>query len=392
MKMVIKNVRMIPDGVPDKCVLIDNGRILALQNDDVFAQNAYILDGQSMYLAPGFIDLHVHGGGGFSLMTGNADDVVNMCRAHLKEGTTSILPTTLASPMAVLINAIDGAKAAYEKYSEGTMLGVHLEGPFLSPEQTGAQSPDAISLPCMDKAKQLLERWQGGIKMMGVAPELSGAMEVGDYLAAQGVVGSCAHTNATYADMVLAADHGYSDITHLFSCCSTIKRVQGYRVSGVIEAALEMDHWTTQFIGDLRHLPPELIRLIYKCKGAEKAYLVTDGLEFSAAELQEGVSYVQVNGMETVYEDGVMKLPHRQAFAGSVATMGKMVKNMVDHVGISLRDAVRMATETPARVMGLAKKGKIASGYDADLVLMDDQYRVRVVIAKGNVVRNDLEA
>lgn len=390
MKLVIKNVRMIPEGVADKCVLVENGKILALENNDVFAQDAQVLDGRGMYLAPGFIDLHVHGGGGYSLMTGKAEDVVNMCRAHLLEGTTAILPTTLASPMPVLLHAIDGVKAAFDQYTEGTILGVHLEGPFLSPEQTGAQSPDAISLPDMEKAKQLLERWAGGIKMMGVAPELDGAMTVGDYLAEQGVVGSCAHTNATYADMQLAADHGYSDITHLFSCCSTIKRVQGYRVSGVIEAALEMEHWTTQFIGDLRHLPPELIRLIYKCKGAQKAYLVTDGLEFSAAELEEGVSYVQVNGMETVYEDGVMKLPHRQAFAGSVATMGKMVKNMVDHVGISLRDAVRMATETPANVLGLRKKGKIAAGYDADLVLMDDQYRVRAVISKGSIVRNDL--
>lgn len=390
MKLLIRNVRMIPEGMADKCVMIEDGKILGIGLDDVFAQDAQVLDGKGMYLAPGFIDLHVHGGGGFSVMTGNPADVVSMCRAHLLEGTTSILPTTLASPMQVLLSAIEGVKKAYDIYDEGTILGVHLEGPFLSPEQTGAQSPDAISLPDIGKAQQLLERWQGGIKMMGVAPELPGAMEVGDFLQKMGVVGSCAHTNATYADMTRAADHGYSDITHLFSCCSTIKRVQGYRVSGVIEAALEMDHWTAQFIGDLRHLPPELIRLIYKCKGAGKAYLVTDGLEFSAADLEEGVSYMQVNGMETIYEDGVMKLPHRQAFAGSVATMGKMVKNLVDHVGISLCDAVRMATLTPAQVLGLTQKGRIASGCDADLVLMDDTYQVRAVVARGRIVRNDL--
>jgi len=390
MKLLIRNVRVIPDGMADKCVMIEDGKILGIGLDDIFAQDAQVLDGKGMYLAPGFIDLHVHGGGGYSLMTGNPDDVVNMCRAHLLEGTTAILPTTLASPVPVLLNAIEGVKKAYDVYDEGTILGVHLEGPFLSPEQTGAQSPDAISLPDIGKAQQLLERWQGGIKMMGVAPELPGAMEVGDFLQKMGTVGSCAHTNATYADMVEAAGHGYTDITHLFSCCSTIKRVQGYRVSGVIEAALEMDHWTAQFIADLRHLPPELIRLIYKCKGADKAYLVTDGLEFSAAELEEGVSYMQVNGMETVYEDGVMKLPHRQAFAGSVATMGKMVKNLVEHVGISLCDAVRMATLTPAQVLGLANKGRIAAGYDADLVLMDDTYQVRAVVARGRIVRNDL--
>ena len=390
MKTIICNVRLVPEGKNDRWIMIEDGKIQAIGNGEPLEQEAAIVDGQGMYLVPGFIDLHVHGGGGYSLMTGKKEDVINMCRAHLREGTTSILPTTLASSMHVLLNAIDGVKEAAKEYTDGTLLGVHLEGPFLSPEQSGAQSPDAISLPDLEKARQLIERWPGGVKMMGVAPELPGAMEVGEYLKDNGVVGSCAHTNATYADMTLAADHGYTDITHLFSCCSTIKRVQGYRVSGVIEAALEMDHWTAQFIGDLRHLPPELIRLIYKCKGAEKAYLVTDGLEFSAAELEEGVSYVQVNGMETVYEDGVMKLPHRQAFAGSVATMGKMIKNLVDHVGISFKDAVRMATETPAKVLGLTHKGKIAAGYDADVVLMDAEYQVRFVMANGKIVRNDL--
>lgn len=390
MRIVIQNVRLIPEGKKDACVRIENGIIAGFGADEAFGQDAQVIDGRGMYLAPGFIDLHVHGGGGYTLMSGEAEDVVRMCQAHLAEGTTTILPTTLAAPEDTLNAAIDAVRAAAQHYTDSTIAGIHLEGPFLNPDQSGAQAPGAICLPDTDKARRFLERYPGGVKMMGVAPELPGAMAVGDFLQSQGVVGSCAHTDATYADMQKAADHGYSDITHLFSCCSTIKRVQGYRVPGVIEAALEMDHWTTQFIGDLRHLPPELIRLIYKVKGPDKAYLITDGLEFSAAQLEEGASYVQKNGMETVYEDGVMKLPHRQAFAGSVATMSRMVKNLVDHVGISLADAVRMASETPAKRLSLHRKGKVAQGYDADLVLLDGEYQVKLVMANGKIVRNDL--
>ena len=381
--MIIENARIVlADRIADGCVRIKGAKIAEvaahMDGEDRF-------DAQGMYLTPGFIDLHVHGGGGRSVMSGRSEDVAAMARAHLADGTTTILPTTLAAPEDQLNAAIDAVSEAARTVPQ--IAGIHLEGPFLSPAQSGAQAPGAIRLPDVAEAERLLDRKKGLVKMMGAAPELEGALAVGDLLAREGVIGSMAHTDAAYDDVRRAADHGFSDVTHLFSCTSTIRRVNGYRIPGVVEAALLMDGLTTQFIGDLRHLPCELIRLILKAKGTKNAYLVTDGLEFSAAKLEEGTRYVQYNGMETVYEDEVMKLPDRQAFAGSVATMRKMVRNLVKTAGISLCDAVTLASATPARRLGLRAKGAVAAGSDADLVLLDADLQTKAVISGGIIVK-----
>lgn len=387
MTLCIQNAKLVlPSEIRSGCLVVRDGVIQEICQH-VDTKDMQLIDAQGAYVTPGFIDLHVHGGGGYTLMSGEAEDVKNMCRAHLADGTTTILPTTLAAPMDVLLPAVQAVRRAAEAYTDSTLAGVHLEGPFLSPAQSGAQSPGAIIPPDLEKAQALLDAFPGGVRMMGIAPELPGAYETADFLSRHGIVVSCAHTDAAYEQVAEGVSHGFSDVTHLYSCCSTIRRVNGYRVPGVVEAGLNMDELTVQFIGDLRHLPVPLIQLILRCKGTDKAYLVTDGLEFSAATLEEGARYVQKNGMETVYEDGVMKLPHRQAFAGSVATMRRMVKNLVDQVGVSLTDAVRLAATTPAARLGLRRKGRIAVGYDADLVLLTQNLETQAVIAKGRLVK-----
>jgi N-acetylglucosamine-6-phosphate deacetylase len=168
-------------------------------------------------------------------------------------------------------------------------------------------------------------------------------------------------------------------------------RVDGYRVPGVVEAGLLRDELSVQVIADLRHLPPALLQLIYKCKGADRISLITDGLEYSAAELKEGTVYRQKNGVETVYEDGVMKLMDRKAFAGSVATSSRLVRNMAQGAGVPLLDAVKMATMTPARKLGVSgRKGMVAEGYDADLILFDENVNVKLCMVGGRVVFNQL--
>jgi N-acetylglucosamine-6-phosphate deacetylase len=184
-----------------------------------------------------------------------------------------------------------------------------------------------------------------------------------------------------------ALSHGYCDVTHLYSSCSGLIRVHSYRVPGVIEAGLNLDALTVQVIADGKHLPLSLLQLIYRCKGAEKIELITDGLEFAAGDLVKGAVYRQLNGVETVYEDGVMKLLSRESFAGSVATMHRCVRTMVQ-AGIPLRQAVRMASENPARRVGAAKKGRIAPGMDADLLLLDEKLDVKWVMAGGRVIRD----
>ncbi len=391
MLTVFKNVRVItPVQIMDAMVVVDGARILGVHQHLDLPQGAAVIDGAGRYLSPGFVDIHVHGGGGFSVMSGSAQDVCGMAAAHGLFGTTSLVPTTLAAPIARLCDAIDGVREAAAICKSANILGIHLEGPFLAPSQRGAQSPDSILIPSEHDYIPLLERWDK-LLMMGAAPEVPGALMLGRALAKRGVVASVAHSDASYEQVQAAMEQGYSDVTHIYSGCSTVTRKDGYRTAGVVEAGLALDGLTVQMIGDLRHLPVSLLRLIYQCKGADKISLITDGLECSASALCEGTVYTQENGVETIYEDGVMKLMNRQAFAGSVATCNVLVRNLYREAGISLCDAVRMASLTPATVVGFGHcKGRIASGYDADLLLYGEDIVPALVMVGGCIIHSAL--
>ena len=388
MKTVIAGAKvLLPEGIRQRQVIVENGCILDVAEHAPFEPDDRVIRGAGLYLCPGFVDIHVHGGGGFSAMSGKAEDVTAMADAHARHGTTSILPTTLAAPIPRLLKAVQGIRRAAELPCGAAILGVHLEGPCLSPAQTGAQSPDDLKIPAETDLTPLLDAWPGGVRMMGAAPELPGALALGGQLAEKGIVASIAHSNATYSQVEEALDHGYCDVTHLYSSCSGLIRVHSYRVPGVIEAGLNLDALTVQVIADGKHLPLSLLQLIYRCKGAEKIELITDGLEFAAGNLVEGTVYRQLNGVETVYEDGVMKLLSRESFAGSVATMHRCVRTMVQ-AGIPLLQAVRMASENPARRIGAAKKGRIVPGMDADLLLLDENLDLKWVMAGGRIIRD----
>ena len=388
MKTVILGAKaLLPEGVRQMQVIAENGRILDVAGHVSYGPEDRVIRAEGLYLSPGFVDIHVHGGGGFSAMSGNAEDVIAMANAHARHGTTAILPTTLAAPIPTLLSAVQGIRRASELPCDASILGAHLEGPCLSPAQTGAQSPDDLKVPSEVDLTPLLDAWPEGIRMMGAAPELPGALTLGDQLAKRGVVPSIAHSNATYSQVEEALGHGYCDVTHLYSSCSGMIRVHSYRVPGVIEAGLNLDALTVQVIADGKHLPLPLLQLIYRCKGPEKIELITDGLEFAAAELQEGTVYRQLNGVETVYEDGVMKLLSRESFAGSTATLHRCVRTM-RAAGVPLQEAVRMASENPARRIGAEKKGRIAPGRDADLLLMDEDLNLRWVMSGGRVIRD----
>lgn len=375
--------------VPHSAIDVQDGVIAAVYDSlPPPAPGLQVVDAAGAYAAPGFIDLHLHGGGGVEFMDATPAQIRQGCAAHARHGTTTLLPTTLAAPVDLTLRMIRAVRRAQAQTTECTIAGVHLEGPFLSPAQSGAQSPDALSLPAPELWERLLGEWPGGVRLMGAAPELPGALELGDALRARGIPASIAHSDADYAACRQALAHGYTDITHLYSGCSMVHRENGYRFGGVVEAGLLEDAFTVQVIADGRHLPPELLRLIVKCKGADRISLITDALFAAGSDVPEGTVLRQANGMETVLEDGVMKLPDRQAFAGSVATMDRLVRNMVQLAGAPLWDAVAMATATPARVAGLAdKKGSLAPGFDADIVLLDKNLSVQAVMARGNFVK-----
>ena len=377
------NARVItPGGIKDTCVLTDGGKILRVA-DRIAAPDAETVDCGGLYLSPGFADIHVHGGGGFSAMSDNENDIIAMCRAHARHGVTSIVPTTLAAPVARLQKAVETISKAQESCACSNILGVHLEGPFLSPKKSGAQQPENILIPDEESVSALLD-CSGNVLMIGAAPEIKNGMLVGEMAAERSIVASVAHSDADFETAEEALRHGYRDITHIFSACSQMHKEGIFRKVGVAEAGLALDGYTAQFIGDLKHLPAGAVKLIYKCKGPDKAYLISDGLEFSACELAEGQTVTQENGMAAVYEDGVMLLADRSCLAGSASSLDKMVKNMTD-IGIPLTDAVKMASLTPLTVLGFDyRKGKIAPGYDEDLILFDDDIRVERVFVTGN--------
>ena len=391
MDVLFVNARVCtPFELRDGAVLVRGGRIEGVFDHVQPPEGVRVIDAKGMTLAPGYIDLHVHGGGGRSVMEGEPEAIVAMANAHARHGTTAILPTTLSMPLQDMARAGDAVgRAMADERCLSTILGVHQEGPCLSPAQGGAQSTDALLTPSKADLTALIEDCPH-LRMMGVAPELEGALALGLRLNDQGVVASVAHSDADYDTVARAALSGFSDVTHLYSGCSSVVRKNAFRVAGVVEAGLEMDSLTVQVIADGCHLPLPLLRLIYRCKGPEKMYPVTDGLEFAASRQEEGVTYVQMNGQSCVYEDGVMKLPSRAAFAGSVATMSRLVRTLAK-AGIPAREAIRMATDTPARRIGAARKGRVAAGYDADLLLLDDALNVRLVMAKGKIIREGEE-
>lgn len=384
--ILFKNAKVIlENSIEELMLLVDGGKIVKIAKETAPGE-AEIIDCGGLYLSPGFIDLHVHGGGGISAMCKDAEKITEMCRAHALHGTTSILPTTLAAPVKQLLEVTEHIKKAAEICGCSNILGVHFEGPYLSPESRGAQSADNILSPLKDDPQPLLDCWDK-VRIMGVAPEIEGAFELGEKLKAKGIVASVAHTKADYDTAISALDHGFSDVTHIYNACTSCFKRGIFRVAGVVEAALTDDRYTAQVIADLRHLPLGVLKLIYKCKGADKMYVITDGLEFSAAGLKEGEHCVQANGVEAIFEDGVMKVADRSCLAGSAATMDSLVRNMYKAVGAPLTDAVKTASLTPARVIGIdSHKGSIKEGADADLLIFDDDINIKRVMIMGRFI------
>ena len=385
---LFKNANVIFENeIKNVSIVVNNGKIIQIA-DSIVADNAEIIDCKGNYLAPGFADIHVHGGGGFSAMSEDPDEIVKMCEAHAFRGTTSIAPTTLAAPVKQLQKAIDSITAAMKKCP--MICGIHLEGPFISMKMKGAQSPDNILPPTKENYMALLD-YSDKIVMMGAAPELDGAFELAEEMKKRGIVASCAHSDCTYEIAEEALEHGFSDVTHLYSACSAMRKNGIFREVGIVEAALANDGYTTQFIADLRHLPAGALKLIYKCKGADKAYCITDGLEYAATDMAEGTVIMQENGLAVVYEDSVMKLADRSCLAGSVATSNVLVRNLWKTCNLPLTDVIKMASTTPLKVIGKdATKGHIKIGYDSDFVIFDEDVNVKYVCVGDREIRNEL--
>ncbi|MBQ6875240.1 MAG: N-acetylglucosamine-6-phosphate deacetylase [Lachnospiraceae bacterium] len=334
------------------------------------------------YVAPGFIDIHAHGGAGYEFL-GSAEDIVQAANFHLSHGTTSICPTISAAPFEVMEKSVVEVKKAMADITlEPNIIGLHLEGPYLSAEQCGAQCPDFITAPIPEQYEKLINEAGNVIARWTYAPENDVNGRFCKYLTEHGIVASAGHTNATYEDMQWATENGCGLVTHLYSCTSTVTRKFGFRKLGVIESAYMNDDLYVEIIADGRHLPPELIRLILKIKGKDRIVLCTDSLALTGTNVTEGVTL----NTAFIIEDGVCKLRDRSAFAGSIATSDCLIRVMTREVGVDMATAVKMITKVPAEILGL-NKGTLEAGKDADIVVFDNDVKIREVFVCGNKCR-----
>ncbi|MBO7215005.1 MAG: amidohydrolase family protein, partial [Clostridia bacterium] len=282
----------------------------------------------------------------------------------------------------VMRNAVEDILVAKKSgKSLANILGAHLEGPYLSENQSGAQSGSFIKSPIKAEYEKLIEDYSGIVTRWTYAPEKDTSGEFCSYLTKKGVLVSAGHTDATYEDMKKAVENGCNLVTHLYSCTSTVKRVKGFRYLGVIESAYLLDDVFVEIIADGKHLPYELIKMIVKIKGADKVCLVKDSLEIAGSNVEKGV----MSGVSYVVSDGVCKLSDGTGFAGSIATSNLLIKTLVNGCGYSVPFAVKMLTKTPATVMNL-NKGELSAGKDADVIVFDDEIEVSSVFVMGKKV------
>ncbi len=383
--------------VPNGFLAVRSGMIAYVGTEPPAGPWKSAVDLSGAYLSPGFIDAHTHGAGGHDFMDATPEAILGAARAHLKHGTTTVCPTSMASDDDALFRFLDSfEEAKAHRAAMPHMPGVHLEGPYFSPAQAGAQPPKFMKRPFPDHCFQVLERGRGHIVRWSCAPEVPGVLDLGDELVSRGILPSVAHTDADLALMERAMLHGFTHLTHFYSGMSMLKRVNGHRILGVVEAGYLYDALTLEIIADGVHLPPPLLRLIVKVKPMEKISLVTDSMR--AAGMGDGPSMLgaKKGGLPVIVEEGVAKMPDRQAFAGSVATADRLVRVMIKEAGVSLFDAVRMMTQNPANLLGIGRRtGSIATGKAADLVIFDEGIRVRRVYVSGVEVpidRNEEDA
>lgn len=369
-------------------VLIEDGKIKAIDKGNIELEGVETIDAHGDYISPGFIDLHTHGAGNHDFMDGTVEAYLGSAEMHAKHGTTYLLPTTLTSTNEILFETFDLFRKVQSLNTKGAFMGgLHLEGPYFAYNQRGAQDPRYLRNPDPKEYFVILERGEGIIKRWSIAPELPGALEFGSELTKRGIMLSMAHTDATFEEAMEAYEYGFRHITHFYSCTAGISRRNSFRYAGIIEAGYYHDGITLEVISDGIHVPAPLMKLLYKLKGAERIMLVTDSMR--AAGMGEGESILGSlkDGQKVIVEDGVAKLPDRTAFAGSVATADICVRTFHQQAEVPITEAVRMMTDTPARVLGIDNcKGSIAVGKDADLVIFDNHIQVKKVFINGQLI------
>lgn len=373
------------------CLLVRDGIIEVVSEYELATTGGTIIDAGGMFVSPGFIDIHVHGGGGFDFMDGHEKAFLEIAATHARYGTTAMLPTTLTSSREALQTTLEVYNSVLDKNTRGArFLGLHLEGPYLSVNQCGAQDPAYIRDPDPAEYRDIIASTRF-IKRWSAAPELPGALAFGRYLTENRILAAMAHTDAIYEEALAGFENGYTLATHFYSAMSGVTRRNAYRYAGVVEAGYLIDEMDVEIIADGIHLPAPLLQLVYKIKGAGRTALITDAMRGAGMPEGESVLGNIHTGLKVIIEDGVAKLPDRSSFAGSVATADRLVRNMIQMGGVPLQEAVRMMTSTPARILKVDQQmGSLEPGKQADIVIFDEAVNIQMTMVKGNIVYSKL--
>ncbi len=375
------NARILtPQGwLKDGSVLIRDGKILEVTNCDLAVIGAQLIDVKGMHVLPGGVEIHAHGGGGRDFMECTEDAFRGAVQTHMKYGTTSIFPTLSSSTVPMIEQAAETCTRMMAE-KDSPILGLHLEGHYLNMAMAGGQMPENIKNPDPNEYIPIVENWHC-IKRWDAAPELPGAMQFGKYITGKGILASVAHTQAEFEDIRTAYEAGYTHATHFYNAMPGFHKRREYKYEGTVESIYLMDDMTVEVVADGIHVPPTILRLVYKIKGVERMCAITDALACAASDNKEAFD------PRVIIEDGVCKLADHSALAGSVATMDRLIRTLVLIADIPLADAVGMVSETPARIMNVYdRKGSLQKGKDADIIVMDEDLKIRAVWAMGKLV------
>lgn len=363
-------------------ILVKGRKIAAIGTEGALSVpgSAHWIEADHEIVAPGFIEVHIHGIAGAAAIDGSEASLRTMALALARCGVSGFL-ATLNGPPQRLTAAIKAAvRYAHSDAADNgaVLLGLHLEGPFVNRAKAGALHPKSIQPVSLEQMETYLELGEGLIRQVTIAPELDGALNLARRLRANGVVAALGHSQATYGQALAAIEAGFSHVTHTYNAIAGFN----HREPGVLGAALTDSRLSAEVIADGVHVHPAAVRLLVKAKGAGRVVLITDLL--GVAGLPDGV--YPYEGKEVVLKEGEARLQDG-TLAGSVMTMEKAVANMRRFRAAPLNQCLRMASQNPARLIGLAeRKGRLASGWDADLVGLDSDLNVRWTMVGGRIV------
>jgi len=358
--------------VSDKAVVVEGTQILGVADPTSLGSEVQRIDVDGRYIGPGLVDIHTHGALGYTFNQPTAEAFAAITEENVTRGVTGLLATISTAPIPDLVECLEFCRLWMGEPRQGSqVLGVHVEGPYFSLDQKGAQDPKNIRTPDDGSADVLLEH-HDVISIMTYAPELPGALALTARLDGLGIVPAAGHSSARDEDVAAAMEAGLRHIIHLWSGQSSTVREGPWRKPGLFEASLVFDGLTAEMITDNKHLPPTLMKLAYKCLGPDRLCVISDAT--SGAGLPEGARF-RMGEMEYEVHDGVGMLLDHTAFAGSTTLVNEMIPILTEAVGVPMVEAVRMATLTPARVIGMDdRKGSLERGKDADISVFEEDF------------------